>query len=416
MAQPLVAPAAAAAVPLRNPFASPNYKRWWTASVLVGLGAGIQLVTVPLFVRDRVEGDYTALALAAALICQTLPSAFLVLFGGVVADRVDRRRILVRTYGVAAVVSTLYILLATGEIEALWPVFPLAMTVGAANAFTQPARQAMVPQIVEPSQLQNAVILGTVAFMVAFQFGGPAIGGFLADGPGLATAFAFEAVLLGAGVLIFQTTRSQPPTPSGRDIRGDLADGVHYARGSPAILSLLLIATLPGLFFVGPMNVDMVLVVDDVLDVSDKYVGLLYACFGAGIAGMSVLMTLLPLRRRGLVLCLSPIYGGIVFILFGASETLAVSMIVLAFFGVGAALFINMAVALLQEYAEPAKMGRVMSMYSLAFLGSAPLGYLQAGIVTSIWGPQAAIMLSGAIIAVIGVLCLVLLKPVRSLE
>jgi MFS family permease len=115
------------------------------------------------------------------------------------------------------------------------------------------------------------------------------------------------------------------------------------------------------------------------------------------------------------VLCLSPIYGGFVFILFGISESLAVSMVVLAFFGVGAAIFINLAVTLLQEYAEPAKMGRVMSMYSLAFLGSAPLGYLQAGIITSIWGPQTAIIVSGATIALIGALCLLLLKPVRSL-
>ena len=103
---PLAAPAAhAAAGEARNPFRVRGYVTWLIASVLAGTGVGIQAVTVPLFVRDRVSDDHRALAIAAVLVCQNAPAALFALVGGVVADRVERRRILVRTYGVAALVS-----------------------------------------------------------------------------------------------------------------------------------------------------------------------------------------------------------------------------------------------------------------------------------------------------------------------
>ncbi|WBL35246.1 MFS transporter [Tepidiforma flava] len=97
----------------RNPFTVAKYRAWWFASVAAGMGVGIQAVTVPLFIRDRVAEDQRAAAIAAALICQTLPGAALALLGGVVADRVERRRVLVRTYQiVAAAVSLVYVALA----------------------------------------------------------------------------------------------------------------------------------------------------------------------------------------------------------------------------------------------------------------------------------------------------------------
>jgi hypothetical protein len=102
---------AGASVVNRNPFTVSNYRRWWAASVVGGMGVGIQAVTVPLFVRDRVSDDNRGLAIAFALICTTAPGAVLALLGGVIADRVERRRILVRTYTVAALVSLAYVVL-----------------------------------------------------------------------------------------------------------------------------------------------------------------------------------------------------------------------------------------------------------------------------------------------------------------
>ena len=405
----------AAAPETRNPFASRHFTRWWIASVVAGTGVGIQAVTVPLFIRDRVDTDVRALAIAGALIAQTLPGALLALVGGAVADRVERRRILVRTYGVAALASTLYLALSGWNVREIWPVFLLAALVGSAGAFTNPARQSMLPQLVTPTQLPNGVIFGTMGFMASLQFLGPSIAGLIVDTSGLTAAFALEVVLLTLGAAVFSRIRTDQPTPTGRNVFGDLTDGLRYVRRSPTILALLLLATVPGVFFIGPFGVTIALVVPDVLHASDKWVGLLWGCFGAGVFAGSVILTLRPLPRRGLAICLANVVGGLVLILYGLSETLLLSAVVLVAWGLGASVFINYVVTLLQQLTEPRMMGRVMSMYSLAFFIAMPIGYAQAGAVTNAFGPEVTLVSSGAVATAIGLGCLALVRRIREL-
>jgi MFS family permease len=401
----------------RNPFSVANYQRWWLASVAAGLGVGIQAVTVPLFVRDRVSEDDRALAIAAALICQNGAAAALTLVGGVFADRVERRRILVRTYGVAALVSIVYVALAGFDVGAVWPVFILGAIVGSAGAFTNPARQSMMPQMLARPQIQNGVIFGTMAFMASLQFLGPATGGIVADGVSLTAAFAVEVALLAVGALLFWRIATDAPVPTGKSVGRDLVDGLHYIKDQPALAGLLALGTVPGVFFMGSFTVTVVIMVEDVLKESDKYVGFLWAAFGLGIVGGSLLMSLRPLPHRGTLVILSVVFGPLGYFLYGMSEVAWLSMAILFVTGiVGPAVFINLASALLQEHSSPQMMGRVMSMYGLAFVASVPLGNLQAGIITSIWGPQAAIMFGGLAASAIGLASLVWLKPVRTLK
>jgi MFS family permease len=402
--------------PPRNPFASSAFTRWWLASVVAGTGVGIQAVTVPLFIRDRVSLEERALAISAALIAQTLPGALLALVGGAMADRVERRRILLRTYAIAALVSTFYFWLARVGTRSIWPVFPLAALVGSAGAFTNPARQSMLPQLVTRTQLQNGVIFGTMGFMAALQFLGPTLAGFVVDLFGLTSAFACEVAFLTAGAALFSRIRTDQPEPTGRNVLGDLVDGVRYVVTEPSLLGLLLLATLPGAFFIGPFAVTIPLVVPDVLHASDKWIGILWGCFGAGVFLGSVLLTLRPLPRRGLAVCLANFVGGVVLVLYGASHVLSLSMAALVLWGFGGSVFINYVVALLQQHTDPRMMGRVMSMYSLVFFISMPIGYGQAGLVTHRFGPQVTLVASGLIAAAIGLLCLARARSVRALE
>jgi MFS family permease len=335
----------------------------------------------------------------------------------VFADRVERRRILVRTYGVAALVSIVYVALAGFDVGAVWPVFILGAIVGSAGAFTNPARQSMMPQMLARPQIQNGVIFGTMAFMASLQFLGPATGGIVADGVSLTAAFAVEVALLAVGALLFWRIATDAPVPTGKSVGRDLVDGLHYIKDQPALAGLLALGTVPGVFFMGSFTVTVVIMVEDVLKESDKYVGFLWAAFGLGIVGGSLLMSLRPLPHRGTLVILSVVFGPLGYFLYGMSEVAWLSMAILFVTGiVGPAVFINLASALLQEHSSPQMMGRVMSMYGLAFVASVPLGNLQAGIITSIWGPQAAIMFGGLAASAIGLASLVWLKPVRTLK
>lgn len=406
----------AAAGDSRNPFTVAGFRLWWIASVVAGTGVGIQAVTVPLYIRDRVSDDQRAVAIAAALICQTLPGAALALVGGVVADRVERRRILVRTYLVAAAVSLVYVALAGSEAAMIWPVFILAAIVGSAGAFTNPARQSMVPQIVRQSQLQNAAIFGTMAFMATLQFGGPAVGGILADGPGLSVAFAVEVAALALAAVLFSRIATDPPAPTGKSVFRDLVEGLRYVRHNSSLLGILLLGTVPGMLLMGPFMVTMVLIVQDVYGASDKFVGFLVGSMGAGILIGSLLMSVLKLKRRGLLLCFSLLGGGVFWFLYGFAPNVWVAMGLVVIAGIlGPAIFINFAVALLQENSERAMMGRVMSIYGLSFSASTPIGYAQAAGQVALWGPQTTVIVSAGIVMVLGMLAMLFLRPVTRL-
>ena len=371
---------------------------------------------MPLFIRDRVAQGQRAPAIAAALVAQTLPGALLALVGGAIADRVERRRILVRTYSVAAFVSTLYVLLSGSDVRAVWPVFPLAALVGSAGAFTNPARQSLLPSLVDRAQLQNAIIFGTMGFMATFQFLGPSVAGLLVDSLGLTSAFALEVALLAVAAASFSGIRTALPAPSGRNVLGDLADGLRYVARQPALRGLLTLAAVPGVFFIGPFSVTLPLLVPDVFGASDKWVGLLWGCFGAGVFLGSLALTFRPLPRRGLAICLSNLGGGAVMMLYGASQRLPVAAALLVVWGLNASVFMNYVVTLLQEQAEPRMLGRVMSMYSLMFFIAMPLGYAAAGAATAAFGPPATLVANGAAAAAIGLLGVLVLRPVRALR
>lgn len=404
------------AAPSRNPFHAAGFARWWAASMVAGTGVGIQSVTVPLFIRDRVDFDDRALAISAALMASTVPAALLALFGGAMADRVERRRILARTYGVAATVSTIYVGLCLLDVRVIWPVFLLAAVVGSAGAFTNPARQSLLPQLVTRPQLQNGVIFGTMGFMAALQFLGPTVAGLMVDATGLASAFSAEVCLLTAAAVTFAGVRAPRTEPSGRSMLDDLRDGLRYLRDQRAIRALLLLSTVPGIFFIGPFAVTIPLVVPDVFGAPDKWIGLLWGCFGAGVFTGSLALSLRPFSRRGLAVCFSTLVGGVIEFLYGSTQSLAAAGTMLFIWGLGASIFMNYATTLIQENTEPRMMGRVMSVMSLVFFAATPIGYGQAGVVTSAFGPQTTLLVSGGIAALVGLSAVTFLRPVRELH
>lgn len=400
----------------RNPFEAPSFARYWIASITAGVGLGIQTVTVPLYLRDRVELDERAAAIAAALVVQNLPGALLALVGGVVADRVARWRILVRTYLLVGAVSGVYVVLASDPSSAIWPVFPLAAIVGSAAAFTNPARQSMVPQLVSRPQLQNGVIFANMGAMAALQFLGPSVAGLGIDTLGLAAAFGLQALLLLAAAQLFSGVRTPVTGGGGEAALTALRSGLRYVAPRPDLRALLLLGTVVGIFFIGPFTVTIPILVPDWFGASDRWVGFLFGFFGAGVLVGSIGLMRLPERRRGRSVILANLSGGLILCGLSQSRSLPLTASLLFVWGIGAAVFMNYVIVLLQTRAEDAMMGRVMSMYSLVFFGSIPLGHAQAGWVTTQFGIEATLLSSGIVSTAIGVACLLGLRSVRALD
>ena len=187
-------------------------------------------------------------------------------------------------------------------------------------------------------------------------------------------------------------------------------------RGNTSLLGILVLGTVPGFLLMGPFMVTLVLIVDDVFEASDRYVGFLVGSMGLGILVGSVVLSMIRIRRRGLLLCASLLGGGIFWTAYGFAPNEYVAMLLVFTAGVlGPAIFINFAVALLQEHSERAMMGRVMSVYGLSFQASTPLGYAMAAGQVALWGPQTTVVVSAAAATALGVVAVLFLRPVTRL-
>ena len=328
----------------------------------------------------------------------------------------ERRRILVRTYGIATLVSAVYVALALRAAPAIWPVFVLGALVGAAGGFTNPARSSFLPLLVSRAQFHNGFVFGTMGFMASFQFVGPMVAGLAVDASGLAAAFALEVALLAAAAAAFGGIRIDQPPPTGRTVLGDLADGIRYVSREPVLRALILVAMVPGIFFIGPFSVTLPLRVPDLFHASDKWVGILWGCFGGGVFAGSLALTFRPLPRRGLAICVANVVGAGAMLAYSQSTSLPAACVLLVLWGLAASVFINYAAMLLQEQADPRMMGRVMSMYSLAFLVAMPIGYLQSGAVTTRWGTQASLVGAALAALVVAAAVLAFVTSVRRLR
>ena len=147
---------------------------------------------------------------------------------------------------------------------------------------------------------------------------------------------------------------------TGRTVLGDLADGIRYVSREPVLRALILVAMVPGIFFIGPFSVTLPLRVPDLFHASDKWVGILWGCFGGGVFAGSLALTFRPLPRRGLAICVANVVGAGVMLAYSQSTSLPAACVLLVLWGLAASVFINYAAMLLQEQADPRMMGRVV--------------------------------------------------------
>jgi MFS family permease len=372
--------------------AVPNYRRYIGGQSISLIGTWMQMTAQSWLVLTLTHSG-TMLGVVVAL--QTLPVLLLGPYGGVIADRVDKRRLMIvlqSAMGLQAL--ALGVLTLTGSVR-VWQIGILAALLGLNNAFENPARQSFMMELVGPEHLRNAVSLNSVLANVARAVG-PAIAGILIATVGtdvcfLVNAGSFVAVLFSLSSM--DTSALNPSTPAART-KGQLRDGLRYVRSTPALVIPLVMMGIAGCLTY-EFQVSLPVMADQGLHVGATGFGFMTAAMGVGaVAGGLYVAGRGKIGLRPLVFAASGF--AVAMTLATLAPDLAFEMIALAFVGAGSISFMATGNSTLQLTAAPEMRGRVMSLWFVAFQGSTPIGGPIVGATMSALGARAGLGL-GAI-------------------
>ncbi|MEV0695243.1 MFS transporter [Streptomyces sp. NPDC050388] len=388
----------------------PNFRLYFAGQAVSLVGTWMQAVAQSWLVL-QLTGSGTALGLVVA--AQFLPVLLLGPYGGLIADRADKRRLLLTTQAALAFLALLLGLLTATHLVRLWMVVLLAVALGTVNAVDNPTRQTFVPEVVGPHLLRNAVSLNSVMTNAARAIG-PALAGVLIASVGvgvcfLANAASFAAVLL--ALRLMRTDRLQP-SPALQKAPGQLVAGLRYVRGIAGLWAPLAMMALIGTLAY-EFQVVIPLLARTGAHGDARTYGFMASAMGLGaVAGG---LAVAAYGRAGAV----PLIGAAAS--FAAALTAAavtswlpVELVALACVGVGGTVFLATGNATLQLVADPSFRGRVMALWSVTFLGSTPVGGPIVGAVAEHLGPRAGLGLGAAAClaaVVLGLLALPRIPP-----
>jgi MFS family permease len=358
------------------------------------IGTWMQSVALGWLVLEITNSPF-AVGLTQAL--RSLGVLLFTLYAGVVVDRVDKRRLIVWTQALQMLEAlALAALVWTGRVTT-WQVMVLAVFFGIVNAFDIPARQAFIAELIGKEDLMNAIALNSSMFNAA-RIVGPAIAGVLIGVAGVGVCFfvngvSYVAVIAGLLAMRLPPFVTRPmPTTAWEGVR----QAVAFIRGDARVWVLVvLVAVFSVLGF--PFIVLMPVVARDVLHTDARGYGLLMAAVGIGaMLGALGLAVRGPRVPKGAALLGGGAAFGVLLVLFAAARSVGVALALLALAGCAMIVTTALANTMLQTLVRDELRGRVMAFYAFVFVGMAPLGAFQAGLVAEHAGAPAAIALGGA--------------------
>ena len=374
-----------------------NYRLYWTGQLVSLIGTWMQSVAQG-WLMHRLTSSAFMLGLLG--FCQFLPVLLFSLVAGVIVDSIDKRKLLLITQAAFLVQAALLATAVSTGVVQPWMVLALAFVFGTINAVDLPARQSFVVELAGKEDLQNAIALNSGAFNVA-RIIGPAVAGILLATIGEAGCFWLNAVSYIA--VIWSIWRMDLPARVGKRFELDHAvenmkEGVRYARSTRPLRNLLLLLGITaGLGF--QYMILLPVYVRDILKADAKVYGLLVSAFGLGSLLSAAWMTRKQerwhLRRNifvGLLVAAIGMGG------FAWSRILSVSLAMGFLAGFGLILYIATTNTLIQTTTEDRYRGRVMSLYTLMFVGTAPIGALISGTIAQHFGAPVATTVSAIVL------------------
>jgi MFS family permease len=374
--------------------------------VLVGLyffAFGMQFMLFPLLVTFIVGATSQGVGLAQSAL--TAPMFGLLMFGGLLAERARAGAALALLHIVFALASlSLWLIVTEG-----WLTYEIliayAIFVGCAAAFMMPVRDAALNGVIEREAERGRVtpIATAAAMTTAVQIGAQIAGILVAQSAGAAPApyIALQAAVLACGAIVSLGMRAPKPTGHERSISGalrDIADGVAYCFRNQIMSPMLISAAYVGVFVVGSFQVLFPLIVRDAYggdaDMQSGRLGALFACFwGASFVSAAALSRLKPLARPGRALIASHLIGAGVLFTFAFDKPFLTFALLASLWGLAAGVAISQSRTITQGAAEPRYLGRVLAVYSMGFMGGAPLGSMIVGFAASELGPRLAALI-----------------------
>jgi MFS family permease len=372
--------------------AVPNYRRYYGGQAISLTGTWMQMTAQAWLVLTLTHSS-TKLGLIIAL--QTLPVLLLGPYGGVIADRIDKRRLMVAlqtAMGVQALI--LGLLTVTGAVK-FWEIGALAALLGLNNAFENPARQSFMLEMVGPEYLRNAVSLNSVLVNTARAIG-PAVAGILIATVGDGVCFLINAasfVAVVASLATLDRTALNPTEPTPR-AKGQLREGLRYVKSTPGLaVPLMMMAAVGCLTY--EFQVSLPVMASRGLHVGATGFGFMTAAMGVGAVFGGLLVA--ARGQTGLrPLVLAATGFGVTMTFATLAPSLALELVALMFVGWASISFMSMGNSTLQLTADPSMRGRVMSLWFVSFQGSTPIGGPLVGWLMAAAGARAGLGL-GAI-------------------
>jgi len=371
-----------------------NYRLFFGGQGVSLIGTWMQQIAMSWLVYRMTQ---SAFLLGVIGFLGQIPAFLLSPFAGVLIDRWNRHRILVGTQSLAMIQAFILAFLTLTGTIAIWHIIILALSLGFVNAFDMPTRQAFVVEMVETGEdLGNAIALNSFLFNGA-RLLGPSIGGILISllGEGvcfLLNGISFIAVI--AALLAMKMTKREIRSKSSHVLQG-IKEGFTFAFGFPPIRSLLLLLGLVSLAAM-PYTVLMPVFAKNILHGGPHTLGFLLGASGVGaLVGAVYLASRKSVLGLGRLIVIALNIFGIGLIAFSVSRVLSLSLLLLAFTGFGMMVQMASTNTVLQTIVEEDKRGRVMSLYTMAFMGMVPFGSLLAGTLASKIGAPGTIMISG---------------------
>ena len=333
-----------------------------------------------------------------------IPVLFVTIPAGVLADRINRRSLVLASqiFAVGVTVAAGVIIEAGAMTTVLALV--LAAGVGATIAVGLPVRNAIVPTVVDRDTLLKAIVMMSMAMNVS-QIVGAGLGGLLIAAWGIGGAFIAQGVILAVGTLALIPLRvPDAPREEGERRRPlpDLSEGLGFVWSHRGIRTLVVLLAIAGIFLIGPFGTLLPQIAKEELGREALEASLLFTIMGVGTVISSLAIASVPdLKNKGGWVIGTLISAGIVVPLLGISPWYPLTAVVIFFGGMAAGIFMNLNQTLVQANTPPAMMGRVVSIHTLSFQGVGPFGGILAGLMATQLGAPLWMVISGAILFVL---------------